>query len=90
MTENPIFYKKVPDENTVIICIPAYPSGPGIIYDDEITAFCGSCDNFKPNLYCKLEKIVDRQESIVRIGWCDNATVNGRPGTMTKTGFNPK
>lgn len=90
MKENSIFYKKVPGENIVIRCIPAYPSGPGIIYDDEITAFCGNCDHLNPNLYCKLEKIVNRQESIVRIGWCDNATVNGQLGTMTKTGFTPK
>jgi hypothetical protein len=85
-----IIIKKIPGEDVVLIGVPAYPTTTSIMYDPEITAFCGSCDHLGANLYCVLKHIVDHQEMLIRAGICISATKNGQPGVMTKSGFSPK
>ena len=78
MTE--IIIKEVPGENVVLIGIPAYPTATSIMYDTEITDFCGSCDHLGEDLYCVLKHIVDHQPTLIRAGFCDSAAKNGQPG----------
>ena len=61
---------------------------PGIT-EEDITAFCGPCDNLKPNNICSLPVMNYDQTRYVARGFCGYVVVEGKVGKMTNSGFEP-